>query len=28
VELFCNQGEFSRQWRVKAGDPIGLVIDG
>jgi S-adenosyl-L-methionine hydrolase (adenosine-forming) len=28
VELFCNQGKFSRQWRVKAGDPIGLVIDG
>jgi S-adenosylmethionine hydrolase len=28
VELFCNQGKFSRQWRVKVGDPIGLVIDG
>jgi len=27
VELFCNQGKFSRQWRVKAGDPIGLVLD-
>ena len=27
LELFCNQGEFSRQWRIKAGDPIGLVID-
>ena len=27
LELFCNQGEFSRQWRVKTGDSIGLVID-
>ena len=28
VELFCNQANFSRRWRVKAGDPIALVIDG
>jgi S-adenosyl-L-methionine hydrolase (adenosine-forming) len=27
LELFCNQGDFAGRYRVKSGDPVGLVID-
>jgi S-adenosyl-L-methionine hydrolase (adenosine-forming) len=26
VELFCNRGDFAREWNVRAGDSVGLAI--